>query len=342
MGKMSVDKYGTEVRELEWLSSLRGFSALLVFISHLELVTFSNLAFLIGRTGVVCFFLITGYLALQARERRNGRQYMFNRFVRIYPTFWLFLLLRFLILGKRDYSLKEYLVNSTLFNEFFGYDCILGASWMLPIQIIFFTGIAIVDVKFFINTQGECIKHNGYQSMGVQAFTMIGAVMTGYMRWRLGLPFPTAFFLLLGIAFLGLYYREYENGNILKQSLLGTWIIFETGLLVSVFFSYKGLLVPYLAAYNMGIITFIIFEKKDIRIDMFKNLGRIGFTFFLGAGIPMIIVNRVIKLEGRGFPISLFEAVIRFVLGIILAVIITRYVETPILKLEKKLEIRLQ
>jgi peptidoglycan/LPS O-acetylase OafA/YrhL len=58
-------------KKIEWLASLRGLLVLLFFVSHLPLlVDFSpNLAFIIGRIGVVGFFLIAGYLVVSSISR---------------------------------------------------------------------------------------------------------------------------------------------------------------------------------------------------------------------------------------------------------------------------------
>ena len=80
--------------QIQWISSLRGLLVLLVFISHLELSFISkDVLFVIGRIGVVGFFLISGYLALTSVQKRTTKQFYFNRFLRIYPMFWILLLI---------------------------------------------------------------------------------------------------------------------------------------------------------------------------------------------------------------------------------------------------------
>lgn len=53
--------------KIEWLASLRGLAAFLVFVSHLNNISvISQVLFIIGRMGVVAFFLITGELDLHS------------------------------------------------------------------------------------------------------------------------------------------------------------------------------------------------------------------------------------------------------------------------------------
>ena len=57
--------------QIDWIASLRGLSALFVFFSHLTFLPVNGDAlFVIGRVGVTCFFLITGYLVIQSRIKR--------------------------------------------------------------------------------------------------------------------------------------------------------------------------------------------------------------------------------------------------------------------------------
>ena len=67
---------------ISWIESLRGVAVILVFISHLYLINGTHFGFVIGRIGVVIFFLLTGFLSIRSRKRRTGKQYFFNRFIK--------------------------------------------------------------------------------------------------------------------------------------------------------------------------------------------------------------------------------------------------------------------
>ena len=144
--------------KIEWLASLRGLAAFLVFVSHLNNISVnSQVLFIIGRMGVVAFFLITGYLTLGSRYKRNRKQYALNRFIRLYPVYWLLLIITY-IFRTNEISYIRLLANMTFFEEFVGFDTILGASWMMPIQVSFYFIIMIFPVSFFLRK--ESIKDN--------------------------------------------------------------------------------------------------------------------------------------------------------------------------------------
>lgn len=49
---------------------------MLVFISHLSLGWPTSVGFVIERIGVAIFFLMSGYLTVIARKKRNRKQYI--------------------------------------------------------------------------------------------------------------------------------------------------------------------------------------------------------------------------------------------------------------------------
>lgn len=195
-----------KTKQEDWISTLRGFAILLVFISHLESEGGATFKFVIGRIGVVIFFLLSGYLAVNARKKRSASQYIFNRLIRMYPMYWVILILKFLsrnLLQIGDsISIITLLANMTLFHQFIGIEEILGASWMMPMQVFFFVTVGIFGIEIF--TSRIRIK-NLFVDMKTITITilMMLAIVTGIVRYRTGLPFPTAFFLLIAVAFLG-------------------------------------------------------------------------------------------------------------------------------------------
>lgn len=81
---------GNSPISIKWLASLRGLMVFLVFFSHLtELPIDKDILFVFGRIGVAGFFLMSGFLAVRSVESRSLKQFAFNRFMRLYPIFWI-------------------------------------------------------------------------------------------------------------------------------------------------------------------------------------------------------------------------------------------------------------
>lgn len=318
--------YASEQIKTEWISALRGFAAILVFISHLEIPVSANFLFVIGRIGVVIFFLITGYLTYKSREKRNKKQYLINRFARMYPTFWIILLLHIFVFGIRNYSLLEIIANVTLFNEFVGIGCILGASWMMPIQIVFF---------FLVDIVGITLMKEDKASVLIILFS-IGSLVSGVLRSYTGIPFPTAFPLLFTVSFLGIYYWECREKRLIsKNKLLVLLGIFEVSLILSTKLSYDNWLY-YIIAYNIGFLCFFLADILNIHNKALNRLGDVGFPFFLGASILyQLLLN--LNIINDTYNVLLLIA-IKFITALIFATFIHKYIERPILNRFKKIE----
>ena len=322
--------------QLEWLASLRGLAALLVFLSHLFIVPVSrSFLFALGRIGVVCFFFITGYLAIPSRVKRTRKQYLINRFIRLYPVYWFLLLLMFFI-NQDVYTFKQLVANFTEFQEFLGFKNIIGASWMLPIQVIFIGLVLVFDVKFFINGNSihEVIKRGFFLTIICSTL----ALFTAILRYFTGKPFPSAIFLLNGVSIIGIYYW-FLQGELVKLKFL--FIIYEVGLFLAVPLSYPNKIIEYISAYNIGILVFIVFAKfikGNSKVSYFlKKIGEIGFTFFLGADIVYILYFRYFSPINTNVDI-IIALMIKFVGSVLLGLVVTNFIEKPLQKWGKKVE----
>lgn len=194
-----------------------------------------DLMFIIGRIGVAGFFLISGYLAVTSLEKRSVRQFLFNRFLRIYPIYWILLLMTFLLTG--GHPIKELLWNITLFEEFVGYEAMIGSAWMLPIMIIFFTLLLLLK---------------RYKSMTDKLFLVAcsGSIVIGVLRFVTGKPFPTALCLLICVGLIG--YMQKQVGNLMNGKLLYRIVLFEVTLVIASALSYGDRVYWYFIAYNLG------------------------------------------------------------------------------------------
>lgn len=307
-------------KNFKWISSLRGIGAFLVFFSHLPITFPNDLGFIIGRIGVVIFLMMSGYLAVGSRFKYTRKEYLFNRFVRMYPVYWVLLII--ITLLSSDISIVRFLTNITLFSKFMGQPEIIGASWMMPIQIVFFVIIA------FFSKKSISIILKGNSSLIINKYIYywgVIAIILAILRMVFEKPFPVALALLIIIAFLGVIYRYDKLKNFIK-----CLILFEFILLISVYIAYPNGS-SYFIAYNLGIFIFIIADYKNINFMLANKLGKISFTFFLGGGISAKILYIFIDKDYLMGNIWEF-CILQFLIDILLAFLITKYIENPIHK----------
>ena len=303
--------------QIQWISSLRGLLVLLVFISHLTNIPtpHSEFKFVIGRIGVVGFFLISGYLAVTSVSRRSLGQFYLNRFLRIYPMFWILVILTFLL--QSEHSVVELLCNMTLFEEFMGFETMIGSSWMLPIMVIFFGFLPFA------------LKSTKRLSMCWWVICA-GCVGIALLRYFTGKPFPTALCLLMCVGLLGVMDKLNDEG--IRSKL----VFFEALLVVCAWLSYGDRVVAYFVAYNLGFITYYIFQHRNLQVKALDVIGEQGFTFFLGAGIPISFITKLIPSVAEWNWYS--YALLQFVTAFVFAYILTRWCEKPLLAWGKKME----
>lgn len=268
---------------------------------------------------MVGFFLISGYLAVTSVSRRSLGQFYLNRFLRIYPMFWILVVLTFLL--QSEHSVVELLCNMTLFEEFMGFETMIGASWMLPIMVIFF-GFLPFALK------------SGKRLSTCWWVICAGCVGIALLRYFTGKPFPTALCLLMCVGLLGVMDKLNVKG--IRSKL----VFFEALLIVCAWLSYGDRVVAYFIAYNLGFITYYIFQHRNLHVKAFDIIGEQGFTFFLGAGIPISFITKLIPSIAEWNWYS--YALLQFVTAFVFAYILTRWCEKPLLAWGKKMESKIK
>lgn len=312
-------------KKIYWIASLRGLLVFLVFFSHLTTLPIpKDLMFIIGRIGVAGFFLISGYLAVTSLEKRSRKTFLLNRFIRLYPIYWLLLLMTFLLSTKHDFV--EFIWNFTLFEEFVGYEAMIGSSWMLPIMVFFFLLLAL-------------LKNKSIRILNCFYYLIcIGSIVIGLLRYTTNKPFPTALCLLICVGLIDYIQKKLCNGQI-NSNLIRHIIIFEITLIIASALSYGEKVYWYFIAYNLGFTTYFLFYKYNIIIPVFDKLGELGFTFFLGAGIPIQLIKFFIpNIEQYNYYMF---CIVNFILAITFSYIVTKWCEKPLLKWFSNIEKRL-
>jgi len=118
------------------IDTLRGFAVLLVILAHLNYLLISEIGFLYyGRFGVQIFFILTGYIFLQRDSLTNSKLFFKKRIVRLFPLYWIFILIFFLIESSVQGLLWEVLLlHSFNFSNPYG---LVPGGWTISIEWLF-------------------------------------------------------------------------------------------------------------------------------------------------------------------------------------------------------------
>lgn len=120
--------------------SFRGYAA-----DNMSPLSFPALGalFRYGYLGVDLFFIISGFVILLTALKRNARDFVISRAVRLYPAFWFCVSLTFvttLLIGGGRYHAEfwQYLVNLSMLHGYLGVKHIDAVYWSLLVELKFY------------------------------------------------------------------------------------------------------------------------------------------------------------------------------------------------------------
>lgn len=141
------------------IDSIRGIAALIIMVHHYSKYIYSatgetNTYLSIieyGKYTVEFFFVISGLLIFMTLENtKNTKDFIFNRFTRLYPAYWICVTITTLVLIFSPYNVTEkitlgqYLANLTMFQHWFLIKDIDGIYWTLAVEMCFYIFIYLV------------------------------------------------------------------------------------------------------------------------------------------------------------------------------------------------------
>jgi peptidoglycan/LPS O-acetylase OafA/YrhL len=200
---------------------------------------------------------------------------------------------------------------------------------MMPIQVVFFVILAFLSVDFFEYISGDMMEKIFIAGGGLTVFISL-------LRFITGKPLPTAFGLLLLLGLIGIQYHEYGDIRSISKYLE----IFAIAFVPSVILSYRWEAIGYIVAYAAGIALFVLADEHKVSSEAMNKLGSVGFSFFLVSDIPHIILEKIIPMNN--FVGTVIFIIIKFAASLGLAYVLTMYVEKPMLKKAKAIEMSMK
>lgn len=252
--------------------------------------------------GVSIFFLITGYLMPIMCDRYSRKNFLLNRFFRIFPTFiaavamiGIFLF----ITEKITFGVESYLASITLTYQWVGVVPVMGVLWTLVVEVIFYF------IAFFIGTFT-------FKKLVLVQSTLLVVILLGvvyrdqYHFWLAGYQARFLLFILIGSAF---HLAEMEEPILAKLAIL----------LPSIAFSYIG---------------FQLFKLGKVDTTTYQNLSThlIAVMVFLGfhqVGPALLKVKKFPK------PLSILADLvysfylIHVAIGLVTMALVREYIQQP-------------
>jgi len=308
------------------LDALRGIAALAVVLYHFT-TRYNQIFnkeficnFTFGWLGVPVFFILSGFVIYLTVNKSNTiLKFLKSRFLRLYPTYWICIVLTLLFhffssLSINRLSFSDVLLNFTMFQGLFDIKNVDGAYWSLFPELIFYLLMAFLMLLK---------KQNTYYIYNI-ILIILGVL---YLIWpnivfEKILTIQYILLFMIGIAF----YRIYNGINtyfdfilIFINWLVGTKLYYNSNQSISLILLYFAFLII-IGTYFLFVYGKLKFLSKS---KTFMFLGYISYALYLiHQNIGYIIINFTEDYIGRFFSIIL---AILFAVG--LATLITYKLE---------------
>jgi peptidoglycan/LPS O-acetylase OafA/YrhL len=140
------------------LDAIRAISCLNLLLFHFTWVYShkygftSPLAYLFpyGKYGVQLFFMLSGFVNVMTLiGKRSTKDFMVARCIRIFPSYWLCILLNVLLFSYLPFFREEVSVGATVANlstlpRLFGYENMEPVTWTLQVEMLFYTFLILM------------------------------------------------------------------------------------------------------------------------------------------------------------------------------------------------------
>lgn len=325
------------MRRVSELDALRGIAAILVVLYHythrfnakFEMGADVPYFLYFGKYGVNLFFIISGFVIFLTLEKsKNNYDFIVSRFARLFPTYWVCILLTLLTVSVYslpgwELKLGEVLVNFSMLQWFLKIKAVDGVYWTLAVELNFYffmyilflykglkkiekVGLAFLTISCLVN-----LAHNYFPSVS----------LFGYL-WGITLQhYANLFF--AGIIF----YQMFNKGVTYKRNLLIVCCLLYDMLIV-------GWISSLITVFLFFIFyLFVLGRLKRIGNPFLLFFGTISYSWYLlHQNIGYAILH---WLNDRGYANS-FLFILPLCVSILLAVVVTTVIEKPIAILIKK------
>ncbi|RAU47314.1 MULTISPECIES: acyltransferase [unclassified Pseudomonas] len=337
------------MKRLAYLDALRGIAALMVVLTHLYLPVVGHVwvfDYLIdpGKLGVLWFFMISGVvIPYSLKPGPDGAQrFLVSRFMRLYPAYWLSLLVFIVILkltGAPLPSLAQIAANLTMVQAALGFDDVIGLYWTLFIELVFYA----LCLALFL---GGKLYDQTFRTRCSLAFLVMALAM-GVMRALTERKLPVALPLALSLMFFGSVWRQWllaEHSNELTRNLKTLLIAFTVVLPPTLFMAYSKDMGNgetwgrYCFTYAVAISSFLVLTRS-VRLDhpALVWLGAVSYSLYLLHPSMGMLAEWLLNNTGAS---ALVIALFATLLTLGASHLSFHFVESPFIQLGKRLNNR--
>ncbi len=329
------------------LDALRGIAALMVVFFHFTIGRAeAKLGFKLGTTGVDLFFIISGFVIFMSLSKvKSSLDFVINRVSRLYPTYWVSVTFTFILIlitsiynneGLFKTNIFNYIGNMTMFQFYLRIPNLDGPYWTMIIEMIFYIGILLLF-------QFKLLKYLNIIGITLSLLVVIlvlffynNSIIKNIITIIPLLKYIPLFF--AGTVFYKIYsskYKLFENYLMLLLCLVCQILLFNCLGKSHDFINHKEYAIMMILYF--GLFTLFVNHKLTFIVsNVSLFLGKISFALYLIH--QYISIHIILPYFTKVLLVNFWIASIFITLPIviIIAALITYYIEVPFSKKMKK------
>jgi len=322
------------------LDYLRAFSAVLVILYHYTVryhelygdnIANSCFIFKNGFMAIAVFFILSGFLITENIENDKSMiNFVFKRFVRLYPSYWVCVIITsivcFYLLPDKVLSLKEIIINLSMFEGFFGIKYVDGAYWTLRVELLFYAFISFI---IFFNLREYLIYILFFIVSVSLACNLFNSQYFIIKLYKYLFP-PQYIHMFISGMIISLYNKSKKE--LVKRKLIYIIIILLS--IINQFISHGGI---YTIAFLLFMFSIICFIKLFPDYSIPKSFLGVSIQWVAKVSYPLYLIHQyfgyaIIKyLYGFGYYSNII-LIIPIFLSIFVASLIYKFIEVPFAK----------
>ena len=335
-----------------FIDAIRGIAACLVMLQHslyqsgflgnwpsATLTGFIPNWLELGETGVVAFFLVSGFvIPLSLEKTDNFRLFWIHRALRIYPLYLAIFALTFAVRWGGDIaSIRTFFLDAgahlLFLQEYLKQEEFVGGSWTLSLEMIWYIGLSSL---FLLSLNRKTTLLVG--------LTVIVSVMA-QLACANGLHLPMGRLSMLVCCVLGLVCYRHECGAISQKTFVTLFVILVSTIVLNIFVglqlfpsanptaSFKEAIDSWALA---GAVFFVPYFMRRTALwthSIFGFLGRISYSIYLLHPVVLYLLWLAgisgIALIGIVFSVTIAASVLTY-----------RFIESPPIRFGHSLKVR--